>query len=385
MASGRNWGMTAALGASVIAVCYGFARYAYGLFVPEFTAVFALNATGLGILGGVSTLGYTSGLLAAPRLARRSARGATVAAGACAVAGLIIMSTAGPVVLFAFGLLIAGSGAGLVSPAVAQLIGRTVRSEARSQAQTWANTGTSFGLIASAFTPVLILGWREIWWGFAVVAVTVTVLALLALPRPVETGAALHVRARGWRPGTSALLVNSLLLGITSAPYWNFSVERVTELGFSTQLSSWFWLVIGVAGPAGGLAGGLCRRYGITGVNVATWTVWAFGLALLALPVGGVLIPLISAAVFGAAFMALTGICILWAALLFPEAPAHGVTLSFLGLGAGQTLGAPLAGAVADSTALAVVFACAAALSLTTWWQLLPRVRIPDRGARANC
>jgi len=40
---------------------------------------------------------------------------------------------------------------------------------------------------------------------------------------------------------------------------------------------------------------------------------------------------------------------------------------------------------VADSTALAVVFACAAALSLTTWWQLLPRVRIPDRGARANC
>jgi predicted MFS family arabinose efflux permease len=62
--------------------------------------------------------------------------------------------------------------------------------------------------------------------------------------------------------------------------------------------------------------------------------------------------------------MALTGICILWAARLFPEAPARGVTLSFLALGIGQTLGSPLAGAVADLTGLSLVFAGAAAISL---------------------
>ena len=52
-----GWWPTAATGAGVIALCYGFARYAYGLFVPRFSETFGLTTTAAGILGGLSTAG----------------------------------------------------------------------------------------------------------------------------------------------------------------------------------------------------------------------------------------------------------------------------------------------------------------------------------------
>ncbi|WP_150459940.1 MFS transporter [Nesterenkonia ebinurensis] len=376
MSSAQRWTVTAALGASVIAVCYGFGRYAYGLFVPQFAVDFALNATGLGLLGGVSTLGYTLGLLAAPRLAGRSARTTAIMAGACAAIGLMTMSVSELLPVFACGLLIAGASAGLVSPAVAELITYSVSPGVRAQAQTWANTGTSFGLTASAFTPVLVFGWRETWLGFGLIASAITIMALIALPKLAGRNANTPVAGPLLRPGLMPLLVNSVLLGLTSAPYWNFSVERVVQAGLSDHFSAWFWLTIGIAGPLGGVAGGLCHRYGLTRANLVIWSVWAIGLVLLALPSTGPVISLISASIFGATFMALTGICILWAALLFTESPARGVTLSFFGLGVGQTLGSPIAGALADHIGLPAVFFIAAVMSLTAWYQLHSRMKV---------
>lgn len=239
----QAWWATAALGAGVIAVCYGFARYAYGLFVPKFGAVFHLAGTGLGVLAGLSTLGYTVGLLVAPWAAARSARATTVGAGALAAAGLLTMSVAGSVTVFGVGLAVGGGGAGLISPGVAQLISDTVRPAVRVQAQTWANTGTSLGLAASAFTPMLAFGWRRTWLLFGAAAAAIALVALLALPRrgPAAEPARAPLGGGGslWRPGLTSLLVNSILLGLTSAPYWNFSRQRVLQAGLSVPLSTW--------------------------------------------------------------------------------------------------------------------------------------------------
>ncbi len=376
--SGHRWGITAGVCAGVIAVCYGFARYAYGLFVPEFREVFGLSATGIGVLGGVSTAGYTVGLLAAPALSRRSGRSTTVLAGACAATGLLGLAATELLGLFAVGLFIAGTGAGLVSPGVAELIGRTVCGRAEDRAQTWANTGTSLGLAVSAFTPVLAFGWQLTWLGFGLLALVVTAAALVLLPRDVlasqeTTPGVASLR----RPGLVLLLFNSLLLGLTSAPYWNFSVDRLAEAGLPSGVSSWFWLTIGLAGPLGGIAGAVVARYGLAATNLGTWTIWAATMGLLALPVPHPWVALIFAALFGTTFIALTGLCILWGARLYPEAPARGVTLSFLCLGAGQTLGSPLAGAIADASSLGVVFALTAAAGLLSYHQVHPRLRPP--------
>src|SRR5689334_2538679 len=95
------WWPTAAAGAAVIALCYGFARYAYGLFVPRFSETFALTTAGAGVLGGLSTAGYGIGLLVSPVTSRRSARGTVVLAGTAATAGLALMAAAPGVVVFA--------------------------------------------------------------------------------------------------------------------------------------------------------------------------------------------------------------------------------------------------------------------------------------------
>lgn len=109
-ATDRPWWTTALLGAGVIALCYGVARYTYGLFVPRFTETFGLTPAAVGVLGGLSTAGYVLGLLAAPALSARSARGATIAAAVSATVGLLLMALAPGVVVFGAAIVVAGAG-----------------------------------------------------------------------------------------------------------------------------------------------------------------------------------------------------------------------------------------------------------------------------------
>ncbi|WP_235191038.1 YbfB/YjiJ family MFS transporter [Amycolatopsis rifamycinica] len=370
-----TWASTAAVGAVVIALCYGFARYAYGPFVPRFSETFGLTTLGVGVLGGLSTAGYGVGLLLAPRTSARSARGTVLVAAAAATLGLGLMALAPHVAVFGAGIAVAGAGAGLVSPGVAQLIGETVGTRTRDRAQTWANTGTGLGLAASAFTPLLAFGWPVIWAAFAALGVAVTSLAWRALPRSAgpEDVPAPAGPVRGMGP----LLANSVLIGVTSAPYWTFSTSRLAETGLGPVAATWCWATIGVAGLLGGLAGRAAGRAGLRTVNLATWTLAAAGIALLALPHPGVAVALLSSALFGVTYMALTGLCILWAARLVPDRPARGITWSFAGLGVGQTVASPLAGAAAAGLGSAAVFGVAALVALTAWSQLHPRLGPP--------
>jgi predicted MFS family arabinose efflux permease len=370
-----RWWSTAAIGALVIALCYGFARYAFGPFVPRFSETFGLTTVGVGVLGGVSTAGYGLGLLLAPRTSARSARGTVLLAAAAATLGLGLMALAPHVAVFGAGIAVAGAGAGLVSPGVAQLIGETAGARTRDRAQTWANTGTGLGLAASAFTPLLVFGWPVIWSAFAALGVAVTLLAWRTLPR--SPGPADVPATSGPAGGLVPLVVNSVLVGVTSAPYWTFSSSRLAEAGLSPVAATWCWAAIGVAGLLGGLAGRAAGRVGLRTVNLVTWTLSAAGIALLALPDPGVPLALLSGALFGSTYMALTGLCILWAARLFPARPARGITWSFAGLGAGQTVASPLAGAAAAGLGSAAVFGLTALVALTAWSQLHRRLGPP--------
>jgi MFS family permease len=124
----------------------------------------------------------------------------------------------------------------------------------------------------------------------------------------------------------------------------------------------------------GGLAGRAAERVGLRAANLTTWTLAAAGLALLALPHPGLPGALVSSALFGITYMALTGLCILWAADVFPTRPARGVTWSFVGLGIGQTVASPLAGAAASAVGLSAVFGLTGLVALIAWSQLHPRL-----------
>lgn len=74
-------------------------------------------------------------------------------------------------------------------------------------------------------------------------------------------------------------------------------------------------------------------------------------------------VALASAAAFGAAYMALTGLLILWASHLWQGGTATGVNWAFGMLAVGQPLGAIAAGTIAEHKGLGTAFGIAAALS----------------------
>ncbi|GGI07972.1 MFS transporter [Egicoccus halophilus] len=364
-------------GLAVIAVTYGFGRYAYGLFVPRFAEALALSSTALGVVGGLSHMGYGVGLVAAPRCVRRLGPRA-VAAGAAAASAVGLAAVAGSVGAVTLGaaVAVAGLGSGLASPALAQVVTRRVAAARRSAAQTWVNSGTSLGLAVSA--PAVLCGaaWRQTWLVFAAVAALVASATVRALqdgvePDDTEPDDAAPVPARAdastrrWSPSGAAvgLLVASFVLGATSAPYWTFARQRVLEAGLAEAWSVGFWVLLGVSGLLGGSAGVTARRRGLPAA-IRWWSVpWLVALTVLALPQVPVVAALVSAGAFGAAFMALTGLGILWAVATWPDATV-GVRACFLALGAGQAVATPLAGAVAGAVGLPAAFALAGGASL---------------------
>jgi predicted MFS family arabinose efflux permease len=68
----------------------------------------------------------------------------------------------------------------------------------------------------------------------------------------------------------------------------------------------------------------------------------------------------VTGAVFGAVYIALTGLLLLWATRVHPDRPVLGVGATFLVIALGQALGAPVLGVVADAVTLPGAFLVAA-------------------------
>ncbi|WP_052664954.1 MFS transporter [Nitriliruptor alkaliphilus] len=375
-------------GIATIAVTYGFARYAFGLFVPPIAASLELSDTLVGLVGGASHLGYAVGLLVAPSWCRRH-RAGVIAAGAGVTAAVGLAGVAASRGVWTLGVAVAlgGMASGLASPALARLVVAIFAPEVRSAAQTWVNSGTSVGLAVSAPTVLLAASWRATWAVLAAVSLaTAAVVAATVRGRERTSRAAPPSaarpprRPRAIRPRDVRLVGFCTVLGATSAGYWTFSVQRVTEAGLAAAWSTWFWVTIGVVGLAGGRAGAQAARIGLPR-TVQRWALlWTASLATLGLPTVAGPLALASAAGFGAAFMALTGLAIVWATEVHDDA-ATGVRACFLSLGVGQAVGTPAAGAIADAVGAPAAFLTAAAVSLLL---LAPVVRPTDRAVRAN-
>ncbi|MCP1326902.1 MFS transporter, partial [Halomonas sp. 707D4] len=59
-------------GFGLIAVCYGFARFAFGLFLPQIDAALSLSSTLSGLISGGSFLGYCVAILLSAYLTERA-------------------------------------------------------------------------------------------------------------------------------------------------------------------------------------------------------------------------------------------------------------------------------------------------------------------------
>lgn len=77
---------------------------------------------------------------------------------------------------------------------------------------------------------------------------------------------------------------------------------------------------------------------------------------VLALVPSNVVAIMLAVSVFGAAYIGLTGLLLVWSTRVYPDSPSLGVGLSFFMIALGQAFGAPAAGVLIDTRGAITTF-----------------------------
>lgn len=357
-----------AAGFGLIAVCYGFARFAFGLFLPQIRHELALSPTLAGVISGGAFLAYCLAIVVSAHLSERvGARAVAVAAALVAATGMLGIALSPSPVWLAVFVVWAGASTGLASPPMAAAVPHAVARSRQDATNTVINAGTSAGVALSG--PIaLIMGndWRIAFMLFAGVALAMAVLALVWLPADTAT------RTDAGRSGLPALHANlvrligaAFLMGASSTALWSFGGEiAATRLEWSTPGIGLLWSAIGAAGIAGAAAGWLVTRVGLNVAHGLFLGVLAASIAMVGLAFTTPMLTLVGGALFGAAYVMLTGIYLVWGTSALPHRPATGLMIGFLTVAIGQTAGAPVFGLLIGHVSLATAVWIFAAVGL---------------------
>ncbi|MET3505971.1 MFS transporter [Halalkalibacter oceani] len=351
-------------GVAMIAVTYALARFSFGLFLPDISTSLKLKESSAGIAASAAYVSYSAALLTAPFLIRRfgcfrliQAAGITALVG---MSGIALAQSFSPLVISIFA---AGIGSGWASPALSQVATISLKEADKDRGNMWINSGSGFGLLVSA--PVALLfteHWRLAYFLFVLIALAVLLWNSLSLPARQEKAVTAGSKA-SWYIIVKAkeLLLASLLIGGSSAIFWTFSRSYLTVVHqMSTTESVTFWMVMGISGIIGGLTGSAIGKIGLALTYRLVFLLLLLAIALITVPADVAVY--VSALLFGSTYIALTGVLVIWATRLFPAEPSIGVSLSFLALGLGQSLGSLAGGALIDSTAYPFAFLMFASL-----------------------
>lgn len=353
-----------ATGFGLIAVCYGFARFAFGLFLPQIDGELSLGPSLSGVISGGSFAGYCIAIIASAILTERiGARAVATGAALVAALGMAGMALAPSPLILAIAVVVAGSSTGLASPPMAAAVAGAVLKSSQDTTNTVINAGTSAGVALSGPIALAIAGqWRLAFGAFAAVALVLAIAAAISFP--ASHGGS---RAGCLPPMTGAvvrLISASFLMGAASTALWSFGGQLVSQqLDWGPTGIGLLWTCIGAGGIAGALAGTLVSRFGLDRVH------WAFlGLmaaSILAVGFGiGPALPLVGGAVFGAAYVMLTGVYLIWGTHSLPDRPATGLMIGFLTIAVGQTAGAPVFGLLMAGPGPGPAVACFAGIAL---------------------
>ena len=357
-----------ATGFGLIAVCYGFARFAFGLFLPAISTDFELSSTLAGIVSAGSFLGFCLAIAVAAWLTERvGPRFVAVTAGVAAASGMIGIASTGSGAWLAVFVILAGSSTGFASPALAAAVTSKLAHGSRDTTNTFINAGTSAGVALTG--PVAALmgpDWRLAYIGFAGAAILMVLATLKVLSGAAAGPAAKAPLLPSLGPDLKRLIVAAALSGAASTVVWSFGADLLAaNLDWGSREVGMLWTVMGCVGVIGAGAGWLIARVGMRPVHLVFHLMLALAVVAVGLDGSPPAMVYIGGGLFGAAYLMLTGVYLVWGISALPERPATAVTLAFLALTVGQTLGAlafgfivermPPNGAVLSFAALAMV------------------------------
>lgn len=337
-------------GISMIAVTYGLARFGFGLLLPDINQSLGMSELVTGLISSLFYLSYCFTIVPSTVLTtRKGPRQMIMLAGLAAFVGMLLMSVTPNAWLLAVGVLFAGGSTGLISPPYGATISLWINEKQQGKANTWINSGTSFGIVLSGIGAILLSPhWRLTYLIYAFLTLLVLIWNFKIIPKTnqhpkirLEQG---HLSIRGVK-GAVPLIFASLILGIATAPFWTFSRSFVEMTGhYSDWQLSLFWIVIGLFGVLGGLSGSLIERFGLSISYKLAVLLTSAASIILSISSGHLVLSYLSAAIFGSFYVFFTGILLVWGIRVFITNASLGIAVPFLLLAVGQVIGSLLAG-----------------------------------------
>ncbi|MEV7646927.1 MFS transporter [Arthrobacter sp. NPDC089319] len=331
-------------GMLLIAATYGMARFGVGLFAPLLAVQRPELTEVLGWAAAAQFTSYSLAALAAARFVDRAPRVGLLLAGATAALGCLGVAAASSPSMFVLAVFIGGMGGGFASPALVPVIDAAVPPRTSATAQSLVNSGTAVGVIGAGMVASSAASVGPAWVFMGLLCATTAVAAWhfarpraevglsaraaagpaarLTASRDREPASILQARIGTWHllaaPGVAAVIA-----GAGSALIWTFGPLLLTAAGsVAPERAGWLWIALGLGGFLGVLTGSLVRHLGTRG----GWCFFAGGLALASAGVAASMttgtesIAYASMAVFGACYMGLSGVLILWARDVWPAA-----------------------------------------------------------------
>ncbi|WP_318376214.1 MFS transporter [Enterobacter sp.] len=300
-----------ATGFSLIAVCYGFARFAFGLFLPRIDADLSLSPTLSGLISGGSFLGYCLTIVLAAFLTERiGPRAVALAAALVAALGMTGIALASSPLWLAAAVMLAGASTGLVSPPLAAAVSAAVQPDRQGAANTIINAGTGAGVVLSGPVALAMGGqWRLAFGLFAAVAFAMALAAARFVPRSSSAASNSAGGLPSISPSLKRLIVASFLMGAGSTAIWSFGSQLVAlRQEWRDTGAGVLWMVTGAAGIAGAAAGTLVARFGMDLMHRLFLLAMAAGILLTGFESTTPVLTLTGGALFGAAYITLSGI-----------------------------------------------------------------------------
>jgi predicted MFS family arabinose efflux permease len=254
--------------------------------------------------------------------------------------------------VFVAAVFVGGLGAGFASPAMVRVVDAAVSDSMAPTAQALVNTGTAFGVVGAGALAFAVTSTSAAWLLMAGVCAASAAGVLLGWRSGLSTAPAGDAAPPSGGPGRPGALTvpatAAVVVGAGSAVIWTFGPTLATEAGSVPAAHvGWLWIALGVGGLAGPSTGAVVSRLGPAG----GWRLCAGVLALSYLVLVAALVlgtpwpAYVAMAVFGAGYLCLTGVLILWARAVRPAGSGAATAVLFIALAVGQALGSLALGA----------------------------------------
>lgn len=357
---------------AMTSVTYGFGRYAYGLFLPSLRVEFSASTAQLGLIASANAATYlVSTVLASAYAIYFRPTSMMVLACAVAIAGLLTAGLATSIEGVVFGIVLAGVGGGILSPALFEALEAWLPEEWKVKAIGAVSAGATPGMVITALAAYGAAdAWRLAWIMMGLVGLAVAVVSFVMLPN-----VALHRDAKGPKvPLEVSLFIQSrnyilyftlLIYGLVFSVYLTFAVDLLNSVGqLSTLQGQLFWAALGAAGLPAVASGFVITAIGLPLFLRLTFLLCATAYALVALAPSSLFVVLLSSLLFGYTSIAIGSGLLVWSLRIFKDRPSIGSGVVFFLFSATAIVGPVVGGLLIDWVGSTGLFGALASLSV---------------------